>query len=275
MLLLAIYVMSLALLVLESVSLQQAIAALRAAQASRDVQQVFWLAESAVDSAIAHLSTTQDGFAYTASIPGTAGDAQFTVTPVSGAAASSARMIHATSTSPAGHSTMITAVVREEFSFHGVLSEGSINLLFMPRGLPGEQSGIVLGDLQSGLGLTRSITLSGPVRHQVGLRIGSSGPTTETYPTQGPGATPWTNVLGTNPNTDGVYLDDSFGAMPTADYILSVASLPSRPLVDAPYSAASCSTPLEWMGGATRIVNDGDPLDLSGPGDGKIDLCLS
>ena len=58
--LLASYLACLSLLILGAVSLQRTMHELRAAQVSRDVQQAFWLAEEALDKAMAQLRSGQD-----------------------------------------------------------------------------------------------------------------------------------------------------------------------------------------------------------------------
>ena len=93
--LLAVYLSALALLLLGGISLQRTNIDLRAAQISRDMHQGFWLAEGALDYALAHVKTVStvkttggveqplvlDGIEYT--VPTVQGTATFSVETVS------------------------------------------------------------------------------------------------------------------------------------------------------------------------------------------------
>jgi len=286
--LLSVYLVSLTLLLLGGVSLNRTNIEVRSAQVSRDQQQAFWLAEAALDQAMARLKTEElpDNSATNPNYPitTTLGSASFSITTggsqlVSAGTMRSIRQVMATG-SVAGRSTQVSATLFEDKPLKGVWAKEPIQVTGLGHPL------IIKGDLRTGWTASSGIKLTGWVQHQGGFQIGPSAPVLLLGVLPRPG---WINPIGTNPGTDGVLLDQRatepvtgipFGALPTTSVTTpTVAAMQSIPAVSLPasYTSAMCSGALTVGVGQTREILDGslNPLDLSGPNDGKIELCLA
>lgn len=134
-LLLAVYFVSMALLLLGGVSLQRTVIEVRAAQVSRDTQQAFYLAEGAVDQALVALKQDpQEVMAtptYALSTP--SGTHRYTVSRLYGSfswqTATQDVLYHISGTGTAGSNvstTVATVVGTQQEPLQGVIANGSI-----------------------------------------------------------------------------------------------------------------------------------------------------
>ncbi|MBI4343370.1 MAG: hypothetical protein HY601_00960, partial [Candidatus Omnitrophica bacterium] len=133
---LTVYFCSVTLFVMSALSLQRTNLAMRAAQVSRDLQQAFWLAEAAMDSAAVRLATEQlvDGVPY--EISSVTGKAAFTLYTDSAAITApgedgSARMkltrrIVGQGTAASGVTSSVSAYFTQEGPAQGVWGNGMV-----------------------------------------------------------------------------------------------------------------------------------------------------
>ena len=280
------------LLTLTGIALQRTMMELRTAEVSRDVQQAFWLAEAGLDQAMVRVQNEylRDGVAYTA--PTSFGSVSFTLSTIdsevlSPQAEQLTRQVTVVGTTATGRSAQLTATVVEQGALRGSWTEGAGMFYNASRNHPMTVSGVV----RSGLGTATAIGLMGNVHHDGELQIGSSreAAVDTSYDWRGSfeswtysdGSTPasWQQPMGQVKQTDSVYLGAPYSFDPdnkgtTTVVHPTIASIRPFPSATAPYPDSACRGHLTVPDIRTKEIADGDPLDLSPAGDGKIDLCL-
>jgi hypothetical protein len=261
---------------------------LRAAQVSRDVSQSFFLAEAALDSALARVETAglPDGI-YQVPDPSSAnlafpdGSASFRLTTVNAEALDPdtqliTRRITATGTDDSGIPAQVSATVTQTAPLRGVWTEGPVRIWGGNFG-----DGAFIGDLRSALGTKSAVKFIWKVHQQGVIQIAPSAaiPWAEahSYELLDNDGHAWQIEMGTDWNEDpGVYVPDLGTKQSTSGEPIVAQMTPAAPMA-APYPGSDCSGNITLTTpGETREIVDGNvsPPDLSGPGDGKIELCL-
>jgi len=290
--LLSIYITSLALLVLSTVSLQRTIANLHNAEHSRDLEQAFFLAEGALDYALAQTAVYQDGVEYDVAQelgPGsdfpTNGTATFSMITTGAGVVDPdtqevTRQIIATGQSRLGLTAQVSATVSQRGPLKGAWNEGPMWIKGGAFGNPG----LFHADIRSSLGIVESIKLSG-VEHVGQLQIAPSAASEEDYLVTHMEDRPWKEPIGNasgiawGTEQPGVYLQTFMGVPSTTngttDMSPTVLPMTPAPTIPSPYSDAQCSGSItQTETGDLLEITDGHSLDLTGGGDGKIELCL-
>lgn len=292
-LLLAVYFASLTLLVVSGIALQRTMTEVRATQISRNSHQAFFLAEAAVDYAVTRLEGLglPDGTYTREQLPTLPEGASFTLTTTLAELTDQdtqqlSRTVVGHGTTASGASAQVNVTLSQAGPIRGVWSEGPIQVWGGSFG-----SGDINGDLRSALGTKSAIKFIWQVKQRNGdVQIAPSAQLTQaqhdTFLASFPGdldndGIPWAKKSGKVwDEHPGIYLpelDNQSHPQSIAGEPIVAPMEPGNPIAPGmiPYPAASCTGNLTLTSAAaTMEIGDGHPLDLSGPGDGKIALCL-
>jgi len=264
----------------------------RAAQTSRNLQQALYLAEGALDEALARIKTTSllDGETYPVTPPPALGAATYRLFTESAEIIDRntqqlTRRIEATG-SIAGHTTTVGAYVSTRGPLSGMWTQGPIYVLGTMS--PNNQRGSLSGTLRSGLGIGWSVKLWRGLDLDGSIQVSQAGPTSDSYvniPTA-PDKAPYQHLYGTDLpgdpwyrtncwDTCGVYLMGIAGAVPAVNVDgIQNATMKPIPRVTPPYSSQQCQGIIQDTSAAPSVrINDNGPMDLN-PAVGAIDLCV-
>ena len=276
--LLAVYITSLAFLLLSGVALQRTNTELRAAQASRDVQQAFWLAEAGLDKALqttrSQYGAIQNNTSYTGSTP--TGSYTYQVTTRSssiglGGVYELVQDITATGTDTDGRPTTLTATVRTQQTFSGVVANGSI--VAYDRDWTARDGDITIdGDITVASGQRESVILDEGVTLDGNVTVNLPDPVA-----QG-GYEALMGYFGEKGSPAVLLARNTGSDVYTTVKDSSIIGTPRQQTV-VPWQAATqrdrCSrTALIVPEGTIRHIADGDPLDLTPAGDGQVVMCV-
>ncbi|MDP3723092.1 MAG: hypothetical protein Q8R91_06315 [Candidatus Omnitrophota bacterium] len=292
--LLSVYFASLTLLILSGVAIQRTMLESRAAQVSRDNAQAFYLADGAIDYALTELKTHElaDGDYNTTNTPVLPAGAQFTLSTVQADVVDPqtqqlVREIRAIGTSASGSQAQAVATITQQGPLTGIWTEGPVDIY---GGILGD--GVVTGDLRSGLGTLASILFTSIVRHSGNLQIGPSSPTAQTYGVSispvwwyyNPQTPPWNLKIGAYPDLNGgvrkpgvmlAWNPHAPGAQPSTEASVAVGPVSIGSPIAVPYPVERCQGTITQATSSTVTeITDGHPLDLTGPGDGRIEVCV-
>jgi len=304
-LLLAVYFTSLFLLILGGIALQRTVIESRAAQVSRDSQQAFFLAEGALDRAIAQTATQTlyDGIVY--EVPGLPANYRATYQFLTKAAEvlnpttqRITRQVVATGSTPSGAMSTVTASISEEGPLSGAWSEGPLWVWGSNEG--STPNNIFHGNIRSGMGIDRSVmTKYSGITIDGSVGVSKPARTDNVYDFYsylgggmfGPGfpsntRDPYLRLVGGAWDLAGVVLypvtrRTSGSTVPTITgkaYAAPMSPLPA----DTTYTSTSsqCQSALvQTSSAADVVINDGDARDLHnargrGVPDGAIELCF-
>lgn len=273
--LLAVYLVSLTLLLLSGVSLQRTTTDVRSAEVSRDLQQAFWLAEAAMDQAVVRSRNDALPDGTYADVPTAFGTATFTITTLDSKVVSpqtqrltrqiiASGKITATGTATP-RTAQVSATVTEDTPLRGMWAGGQVIILnSVLMGGPGQ---VVRGDIRSGLGTPKAMQLFGAGwQYQGQLQIAPPDL-----------AKPWTRPLGEK-QSDGVFIVEGLRSSTPVPLATQPAIAPMQPINPLAYPGlpADCTSSLTVAPGQTvEILDNGmPPWDRTPAGDGKIKLCL-
>lgn len=261
-LLLNTYVVSLTLLALSVIALQRTLTDLRSAQISRDIQQAFFLAEGGLDHALAVLRTNPDA---QQNVTGSAPTGSYTyrtqiLSVVLGENGIPETLRQIVSTGqPTGTSltNTVTATIRTQERAGMIVANRRVIVQ------PGFAPMTIRGDIRSARGKAKTVKLNKRTFVDGDVVIGPPAPVTEGG---------YTNLYGPDDTTDGVYLKGTTNPRDRVSGEIRADPMgKSHPAVPPPVCDQE---PLLIASGRRLHVRDGSPMDLTGPGDGRVVICV-
>lgn len=279
-LLLAVYFTSLMLLTLSGIALQRTETELRAAERSVDVSRAFWTAEGGLDTALSQIRQGSISLGrQTTWSCGSLGDSTATcrAEPLSNSTLrgnileTTWRITVTGQTTRNKTTSTVTGTLRTQRQLKGIMVNGWVNA--SSRGFEGETA-TIQGDIRSAAGGRMTVALNANMVVRGNVTIGPPAPGTSYWPVPA-----YTKLWGyhtgdASSNPFGVSLTRAWRTDFQDAVVTGAIYAEPMPLLPPISPPAFCLSRPWIIEKGNHRIQDGDPLDLSGRGDGQVEICV-